>query len=85
MLYSSIDDIVNNLTWQQQDKIHQPTLFDFTPDEKSIYDLIVENNEIHIDKISANSQITPNRLAEVLMKLELDGAIHLKAGNIYMA
>ena len=82
--YTGIDDIIENMSWQNKAVSNQQLLFDFTPEEKSIYDLIVEYNEMHIDKISQNTNISSDKLPEILMKLELEGVIHHKAGNIYM-
>ena len=84
-IFTGIDDIVNNLSWNKAQQSQQTSLFDFTPDEKSIYDLIVDNKEMHIDNICQKTSVTYNKLAEILMKLELEGAIYHKAGNIYVA
>ena len=85
MVYTGVDDIINNLTWQKSEVNNQISLFDFTPKEKSIYDLIVENKELHIDAISNKSNVSSSELAQILMNLELEGVIHLKAGSIYMS
>ncbi|MBL6662979.1 MAG: DNA-protecting protein DprA [Flavobacteriales bacterium] len=83
MIYTSIEDIVNNLSWQQLQTNTQTSLFDFTPNEKSIYDLIAENKELHIDNISQKSELSASELAEILMKLELEGVINARPGSIY--
>ena len=61
----------------------QTSLFDFTPNEKSIYDLIAENKELHIDNISQKSELSASELAEILMKFELEGIIYARPGSIY--
>lgn len=83
MVYTGIDDIIENISWQTNKLSNQQLTFDFTKDEKTIYDLIVKYKELHIDKISQKTNVSSSNLAEILMKLELEGAINSEPGNIY--
>lgn len=84
-LFSSIEDIVTELNWDQKRTVPQMTLFekkDLTPLEEKITTIIKEH-PLQIEEISIQSQIPLPKLASALLQLELKGVVKLKAGNIY--
>lgn len=83
IVFTSVEDLVNNLDWGSKKKSFQHSLFKFSPEEETIINIISKNDEMHIEQINETSNLSLQQLAEILMKLELEGVIKLKAGKMY--
>lgn len=85
-LFSSIDDLIKELNWDQNNmNSNQISLFkasELSSIEKKVTDVILDH-PLHIEEIAIQSQIPLPKLASTLLQLELKGVVKLKAGNIY--
>ena len=83
-LMTSAKDLLDSLSWNSKIKPQQKTLFEHTQEEKDLIKLISKYDGIHIDVIHSLSQLSRQSLAETLMKLELEGVISKKPGNLFV-
>lgn len=82
-LLQSVDDIIEGLSWDVNAKVVQKTLFELENEEKQLVSLISQHNGIHIDRIHSLSHLSYSKTNEVLMNLELKGALIVKPGKLY--
>ena len=82
-LLTSAGDLIQNLGWNNVDPPAQHSLFSCSPEENDLLNIITSNQGIHIDKIHALSEMPFQKVNEMLMKLELEGVISAKPGNVY--
>jgi DNA processing protein len=82
--------LLEQLNWpaqkrnQQDLKKNQPIAFvNLDPIEQSLFLLIQSKGPIHKDAIEMQLAISSSVLAGYLIQLELNGLIHLHAGNVY--
>lgn len=78
--------LIEMMGWEEQQKSVQTSLFvELTDDEAQIVNLIRNNKEITLDKLSEKvPELSPSKLAGRLLGLELKGVIVCRPGKIYM-
>ena len=69
----------NNFNHLSSNQVSLPT----DPTAKTIYTCIQLNGPIHKDQIAQQMHMDQGSLASYLLSLELNGHIHLQAGNTY--
>ena len=85
-IVTSGDELAAMMGWNQEtSKPIQRSLFvDLSDTEQGIVDLIKKHNEISIDEINLlTPQLTPSKIAGVLLGLELNGVVECKPGKVY--
>jgi len=85
-LVTSGEDIIEMMGWNEEKPlVIQPQLFNnFSEDEENLVTFITELKEPHIDEIVANNnELTPSRIASLLLGLELNGVIEALPGKRY--
>lgn len=79
-------DIRYVMRWDVDTKVvaKQMRLFrDFSEDEKKVMDVFVENNVVHIDDIIIGTDLSPSKIASILLSLEFDGVLTALPGKRY--
>lgn len=87
MLVQSVDDVIRELGFasgdpgmsQENEKIYTT---DLTPEEKTLYGLLDVYPQT-IDDLIASSGLRPDKMAELLLLLELKGVVVVLPGNQY--
>jgi len=86
-LLEGVEDLEYLLGWEQvEGKPHviQRELFvNLTDEEKIIYQIICENNEIAIDVICSKTEMPVSKVSPILLNLEFAGLIRSLPGKIY--
>lgn len=79
-------DIRYVMRWDVDTKVvaKQMRLFrDFSEDEKKVMDVFAENNVVHIDDIIIGTDLSPSKIASILLSLEFDGVLTALPGKRY--
>lgn len=79
-------DIRYVMRWDVDTKVvaKQMRLFrDFSEDEKKVMDVFAENNVVHIDDILIGTDLSPSKIASILLSLEFDGVLTALPGKRY--
>lgn len=79
-------DIRYVMRWDVDTKVvaKQMRLFrDFSEDEKKVMDVFVKNNVVHIDDIIIGTDLSPSKIASILLSLEFDGVLTALPGKRY--
>ena len=85
-LLVSAADIRYVMRWDVDTKVvaKQMRLFrDFSEDEKKVMDVFAENNVVHIDDIIIGTDLSPSKIASILLSLEFDGVLTALPGKRY--
>ena len=85
-LVTSGEDIIDMMGWSDEKPVSvQPQLFqNLNEDEEAIVSIIRELKEPHIDElITVSNNVTPSKIASVLLGLELNGIIEALPGKRY--
>jgi len=85
-LVESAEDIIYLMGWEKQKqktKTVQTLLFEFTPDEQKIIDLINTEGDMSVDSLSIKSEISISKVFTILLELEFKGAIICLPGKLY--
>nr|MBK9652674.1 DNA-protecting protein DprA [Bacteroidota bacterium] len=88
-MVESAADICYQLGWQndakaEKEKHKQVKLFiDLTPDEKTIYDFLINNDQSGIDNICIACEMSTSRTAAALLSLEFAGLVKSMPGKIF--
>ncbi|SMO68173.1 DNA-processing protein DprA [Solitalea koreensis] len=85
-LITSAADLEYYLAWEDKKakKTTQNLLFfDFSSDEKIIYDLICENGPLSIDDLTAKVSISPGNISRSLLNLEFNSLLKQLPGKIF--
>jgi len=85
-IVTSGTQLIEMMGWEEQQKSVQTTLFvELTDDEEQIVNLIRNNKEITLDKLSEKvPDLSPSKLAGRLLGLELKGVIACRPGKVYV-
>jgi len=87
MLITGADDLLETMDWKNKkplDKIKQRALFvDLSPNEKIIFDLILQTDPISIDDLHARSNLSSSNIASALLMLEMQQLIAALPGKRY--
>ena len=85
-LVTSAVDILYTMRWDIDTKVvaKQMRLFrDFSEEEKKIMDVFEDKNIVHLDDIIVNTDLSPSKIASVLLSLEFDGVLTALPGKRY--
>ena len=85
-LMTNATDIRYVMRWDVDTKVvpKQMRLFrDFSEDEKKIMDVFGTNNIVHLDDIIVGTELSPSKIASVLLSLEFDGILTALPGKRY--
>lgn len=85
-LLTNAADIRYIMRWDVDTKVvaKQMRMFrDFSEDEKKIMDVFGDNRTVHLDDIIVSSQLSPSKIASVLLSLEFDGILTALPGKRY--
>lgn len=86
-LAESAADIATALRWTETDrqKARQTQLFlDLDPAETNLLNIIRDQPEIPIDRLTAEAKLSPGELASLILGLEFKGVIRTLPGKRYM-
>lgn len=79
-------DIRYMMRWDVDTKVvaKQLRLFrDFSEDEKIVMDVFAKNNVVHLDDIIVGTDLSPSKIASILLSLEFDGVLTALPGKRY--
>ena len=85
-LVTNATDIKYVMRWDVDTKIvaKQMRLFrDFSEEEKQIMDVFEDKNIVHLDDIIVCTDLSPSKIASVLLSLEFDGVLTALPGKRY--
>ena len=85
-LVETAADIKYLMGWDEVAKSESPQiemLFNLTPEEKEIVQLLKQHGKLHIDQISDMVQTDPGSLSATLLNLEFRGVIRNLPGRIF--
>jgi DNA processing protein len=88
-IFTGIKDVVEALNWDlegQDKKVTQETSIDFsrfTEEESQVMALLHKNQEMHIDDLAWQSQISMSKISSLLLNLEFQGFIKSLVGKKY--
>lgn len=81
-----VNDLRMIMRWNEDGKVvpRQMRLFrEFSDEEKMVVNLFEENNTVHLDKIITETQLSPSKIASILLSLEFDGILTALPGKRY--
>jgi DNA processing protein len=86
-LITCASDLLDYMNWTSNEakpKKQQRELFiELTPDEKTIYSILQENTQVHIDEIYLKSGLTSGMVANALLMLEMQNIVQSIPGKLY--
>lgn len=56
---------------------------DFSENEQKVMDVFAENNVVHLDEIIVETDLSPSKIASILLSLEFDGVVTALPGKRY--
>ena len=80
------EDIRYVMRWDVDTKVvaKQLRLFrDFSEDEKKVMDVFAKSNVVHLDDIIVGTDLSPSKIASILLSLEFDGVLTALPGKRY--
>jgi DNA processing protein len=86
LLITCADDLLHIMNWKTAPKKvkQQRELFiELTPDEKTIIDILQQQEGIQIDEIYFKSKLSSSAVAQALLMLEMQGVVASLPGKIY--
>ncbi len=86
-LIESADDVVGIMRWEQFEKnknIQKQLFVELTEKEQVVVDILRNENEVAIDKLSYVSKLQPSEVSSLLLELEFKGMIKPLPGKRYM-
>lgn len=84
-LIISGEDIAESLGWNNipKSKPIQTQLFDFTEDERTLFQLIQQEEKIHIDTLMLKTTLPKEKIPQLLLEMELKGMIQSLPGKMF--
>ena len=85
-LITCATDIRYVMRWDVDTKVvpKQMRMFrDFSEEEKKVMDVFENNNIVHLDDIIVKTNMSPSKLASILLSLEFDGILSALPGKRY--
>ncbi len=86
-LIESPEDLILNMRWDvsntRNKQIQQKMFIDLTDEEQSIVKILQNGNDAHVDIFYQNLELSPSKLASVLLHLEFNGVIKALPGKKY--
>ncbi|HMN32664.1 MAG TPA: DNA-processing protein DprA [Chitinophagaceae bacterium] len=78
-------DFVEEMGWNKTQKskaVQQKLFLDFTPTEQKIYDVVFENEKIHIDQLMHVTELSNSEIASSLLSLEMQKVLKILPGKL---
>lgn len=88
ILITCAEDLLEIMNWsnmQVKPKIQTQLFYNFSADEKVIYDLIVQKPVTHIDELFLQSGLSSSSVAQAILMLEMNAVIISMPGKMYKA
>lgn len=85
-LVENANDILEFMRWTKDEvkpKTQRTLFIEFTPEEKLIYEILLEKEEVGIDELTARVSLSPSAIAGNLLNLEFQGIINSLPGKRY--
>ncbi len=86
-LITSATDLLESMSWdnkpKQQKKKQKELFIELSPDEKVVYEILREKEQLHIDELFLESKLSSSRVASALLTLEMQSIIESLPGKIY--
>jgi len=85
-LVTSAEDVLESMGWKEQKKKikKQRELFiEFSNEEKIIFDILNQQENIHIDELYLKSNLSSSTCAAALLTLEMQGVVSSLPGKLY--
>ncbi|MGL6021646.1 MAG: DNA-processing protein DprA, partial [Chitinophagaceae bacterium] len=84
-LITSGEDIAESLGWNNKatSKPIQTQLFNFTEEEHILFQLIQQEEKIHIDALMLKTTLPKEKIPQLLLEMELKGFIQSLPGKIF--
>jgi DNA processing protein len=87
-LITSAEDILKEMNWinpekKQPQAIQRTILLDLTPDEQSVVDVLLKNENRQLNMISIQLNMPVSKLSAILFELEMNGIVRCKPGGVY--
>lgn len=85
-LVECAEDIAEMMNWtlkEMKPQTQRQLFIEFSPEEKYIYDVLTERNEISIDELSSLVPLSPSALAGCLLNLEFQNVLSALPGKRY--
>lgn len=82
----STEQFIQYMQWDAKNKVQprqQELFLDLSPDQQAIYDLLLENDSLHINALSTQSNIPLTSLLPLLLMMEMKGIIRTLPGSNY--
>lgn len=87
-IFTSVQDLLEDMQWLSTSKASQPLLDsspipeDLHPEEKMVYTALLTQN-LHIDQLSWKTGMGLNKLATILLQLELKNMVFTLPGKVF--
>lgn len=85
-LLNSIEDLRSIMRWDEDKKQtpRQMRMFrEFSAEEQKVMDVFDDDNIVYLDKIITDTDLSPTKIASVLLSLEFDGILTALPGKRY--
>lgn len=82
----SAEQFIQYMQWDVKNKVQprqQELFLDLSPDQQAVYDLLLENDSLHINVLSMQSNMPLTSLLPLLLMMEIKGIIRTLPGNNY--
>ena len=86
-LIESAEDVVRIMCWEQFEKnknIQKQLFVELTERQQSLVDILKNENEVSVDKLSYVTQLQPSEVSSLLLELEFKGLVKTLPGKRYM-
>lgn len=86
VLLTSAEQLVEEMGWQTKPisiKKQRELFIELTDDERTIFDIIKQKSNVHIDEIYTKSLLSSSSVAAAILNLELQNIINCLPGKMY--
>ncbi len=87
-IYTSAVDLIESLQWKEGEEaskiIAKKLTLDLDADEQKVYDLLIKNQEMHLDEIGWQSQLGVSKVASVLLAMEFKNLVKALPGKKFV-
>ena len=84
-IYTSATDLIESLQWKEGEQaakiIAKKLTFELESEEQIIYDLLLKNQEMHLDELGWQSQLGVSKVASVLLTMEFKNLVKAMRGK----
>jgi len=87
LMVESAEDIVGIMRWEQLDEtknIQKQLFVELSEREQKVVDILKNENEMAIDKLSYSTQMLPSEISSLLLELEFKGLVKTLPGKRYV-